>query len=73
MSLITVWLLAPFVGAGIAAFKKRSVIIHFLLTFLLSPLWVIVIALAEGFKVCPKCSAKIKKRLMVCSNCKYEF
>ena len=67
-----IWIVCAFISGGIARSKGRSMFIHFLMALLLSPLWILVPLLVEGFKDCPKCNRKMKDRIRIC-ECGYEF
>jgi pheromone shutdown protein TraB len=70
--LFLIWIVFALVSGSIASSKGRSAFIHFLMALILSPLWILVPLLAEGFKDCPKCNRKMKDSIRIC-ECGYEF
>lgn len=78
MSLLTVWTILAVVAGVIAGQKKRSVVAWTILTFLFSPLCLLVLLSLSptdtaNERKCPFCAEWIKKEAVVCKHCDREI
>lgn len=75
MFAVLAWVVFSLAIIFLARRLDRSGIVWFLLSLVISPLLagIILLALGQNGKKCPKCAEKVKKDAHVCRHCGFDF